>query len=271
MCDECGCGSEAQSNSAPHWHHHGGTLHSHAESHSPTHKEEHTHAPAAAPDGARTLSVHQRILDKNDRLAEQNRGFFKAKDLLVLNVLSSPGSGKTALLERTLTDLKNKIPSGVIVGDLATDNDAARLRGKGAPVIQITTGTVCHLEAEMVAHAVESMPLDDLRLLIIENVGNLVCPAVYDLGEALRVVLLSVTEGEDKPLKYPVIFKRADVILITKMDLAAATGFQREKALANLRGVAPQAAIFELSARSGQGMEQWYAYLQQHLERPEAR
>jgi hydrogenase nickel incorporation protein HypB len=212
--------------------------------------------------GPHKVPVHQAILGKNDQLAQRNRKDFQDRGILVLNVLSAPGSGKTALLERTLTDLGNGIRAAVIVGDLATDNDARRLRRSGAPVVQITTGNVCHLEAEMVNRAMSQLDLDGLDLLIIENVGNLVCPASYDLGEELRVVLLSVTEGEDKPLKYPKAFKTAQVVVVNKIDLAAATGFDRMTALANIRGIAPQAEIFEVSARTGKGMEGWYDYLQ---------
>jgi hydrogenase nickel incorporation protein HypB len=207
------------------------------------------------------------VLHKNDRLAEQNRGYFRAKNVLVLNLLSSPGSGKTAFLERTLTDLATLQP-GVIVGDLETDNDAQRLRRADVPVVQITTGVVCHLEAQMVMQAAEQMDLDQLGILFIENVGNLVCPAAYDLGEALRVVMLSVTEGEDKPLKYPTMFKSADVVIVTKVDIAEAVGFDRDRAIANIHKIAPQATVFEVSARTGTGMEAWYHYLQRQLPSP---
>jgi hydrogenase nickel incorporation protein HypB len=209
--------------------------------------------------------VHQAILDKNDRLAERNRGYFMAKGLLVLNVLSSPGSGKTTFLERTAADLAGRLRLGVIVGDLETDNDARRLRKSGVPAVQITTGSVCHLDAEMVARAMERLPLDDLDVLVIENVGNLVCPASYDLGESLRVVLLSVTEGEDKPLKYPVMFKTAHAIVVNKMDIAEAVGYDRETALANIRRIAPGVNILEVSARTGQGMDAWYQYLDEAI------
>jgi hydrogenase nickel incorporation protein HypB len=208
-----------------------------------------------------TVPVHQVILGKNDLLAQRNRRMFQERGLLVLNVLSAPGSGKTAFLERTLTDLSQVLRAAVIVGDLATDNDARRLRRSGAPVVQITTGTICHLEAEMVNRAMSELDLDGLDLLIIENVGNLVCPASYDLGEELRVVLLSVTEGEDKPLKYPRAFKTAHVVVVNKIDIAAAAGFDKTVALANIHGIAPQAEIFEVSARTGEGMECWYSYL----------
>jgi len=212
-----------------------------------------------------TIDIREAILSKNEQLAQNNRALFQKKGLLVLNLLSSPGAGKTALLERTLADLKGRVRAGVIVGDLETDNDARRLRGTGAPVVQVITGSVCHLEAGMVARALESLDLGALEVLFIENVGNLVCPASYDLGEAVRVVLFSVTEGEDKPLKYPVMFKTADLVIVTKTDIAGAVGFDRETALENIRRVAPQAKLLELSARSGEGMEGWYAFLQSYL------
>jgi hydrogenase nickel incorporation protein HypB len=179
----------------------------------------------------------------------------------VLNVVSSPGSGKTTFLGETVRNLQGRINAGLIVGDLATENDALRLRKSGAPVVQITTGTICHLEAEMVRRAVRQMDLSGLSLLIIENVGNLVCPASYDLGEDLRVVLLSVTEGEDKPLKYPPMFQAANVVVISKVDLAQACEFDRAKAIANIRRIAPDSHIFEVSAKTGQGMDTWYDFL----------
>jgi hydrogenase nickel incorporation protein HypB len=207
------------------------------------------------------LNLNTGILNANDRAAEQNRGAFKALNLLVLNVVSSPGAGKTTLLTKTLIELKGRLRAGVIVGDLATDNDAARLRTTGAPVVQIATGTLCHLEAGMVAEAMKQLDLRALDLLIIENVGNLVCPASFDLGEAVRVVVHSVTEGEDKPLKYPPMFHSADVVVVTKTDMAAAAGFDRELALKNIRQASPRAKIFELSARSGDGIQAWCDHL----------
>jgi hydrogenase nickel incorporation protein HypB len=207
------------------------------------------------------IDIHQGILSKNDRQAQQNRNYFQSKGLLVINLLSSPGSGKTALIERMLQEWGNSLSIGVIVGDLATDNDARRLQSQGAPTVQITTGNACHLEADMVAKAVNKLDVDHLGLLIIENVGNLVCPAAYDLGEDLRVVLLSVTEGEDKPLKYPTMFKSAQVVIINKIDLAAAVEFEREKAIANIQNIAPQAQIFEVSAKTGQGIDSLHTYL----------
>jgi hydrogenase nickel incorporation protein HypB len=216
----------------------------------------------------RIIDVNEGVLSKNDLLAKRNRENFHARGLLVLNVLSSPGSGKTAFIERTLTDTQDRFHSGVIVGDLATDNDAQRIQRTGAPAVQITTGDMCHLEADLVARAADSLDLNHINLLIIENVGNLVCPADYDLGEDMRVVLLSVTEGEDKPLKYPVMFKTANVVIVNKMDIAEVVGFDRDTALSNIHRIVPQAAIFEVSARTGQGMEAWYSYLRQRLHNP---
>ncbi|MGC3909650.1 hydrogenase nickel incorporation protein HypB [Akkermansia muciniphila] len=203
------------------------------------------------------MDVHVPVLDANDRLAERNRGFFAAKNLLVINVFSSPGSGKTSLLQKTAEMLRGRVRMGVIVGDLATDNDAERLSRADIPVVQITTGTMCHLDARMIAETMKKMPLDDLDVLIIENVGNLVCPASYDLGEGVRVVLLSVTEGEDKPLKYPPMFHSADVALVTKSDLADAVDFNRDAALAALNKVAHHAHVIEVSSKTGEGMEAW--------------
>jgi hydrogenase nickel incorporation protein HypB len=211
----------------------------------------------------RIVEVRQGVLKKNDLLARELRGRFQAAGVYVVNLVSSPGAGKTALLERTLTELKNRCRVGALVGDLATDNDARRLGRSGARVRQITTGTVCHLDAEMVAGALEDWDLESLDVLFVENVGNLVCPASYDLGEDLRAVLLAVTEGEDKPLKYPTIFNGADLALITKIDLAEAVEFDREGALRNLRAVRPGLEVLETSARTGQGMAAWLGRLRE--------
>jgi hydrogenase nickel incorporation protein HypB len=251
--------------SAHHHDHDHGHSHGHDHHHDRDHPHSHTHSHGDATGQHRVLEVRQAILEKNDRLAERNRGFFHARGLLVLNVLSSPGSGKTTFIRETIRSLGKRLKTGVIVGDLATDNDAERLRKSGAPVVQITTGTVCHLEAEMVANALKKLDLKGLDLLIIENVGNLVCPASYDLGEDLRVVLLSVTEGEDKPLKYPPMFQSAGAAVVSKTDLATACDYNREAALANLHRLAPKAPVFELSAKTGQGMDAWCEFLiQQH-------
>jgi hydrogenase nickel incorporation protein HypB len=268
MCQDCGCGDIPEGMVKIHTHAHTYDHdHSHDHDHDPTHPHahdhDHPHEHIHLDRDRRTISVTQSILSQNDRLAERNRGYFMAKGLKVLNVLSSPGAGKTALLECTMTELRDRLPSAVIVGDLATDNDAQRLRRSGAEVIQITTGSVCHLEAEMIAKALQQMHLDGVKLLAIENVGNLVCPAAYDLGESLRVILFSVTEGEDKPLKYPVMFKTADIVLISKIDLAEVVEFNRELALHNIHQIAPQAKILEISSKTGTGMEDWCQFIQQ--------
>jgi hydrogenase nickel incorporation protein HypB len=212
----------------------------------------------------RHLELDRQLLVHNDALAQANRERFEAAGVRVINLLSSPGSGKTALLERLAGTLapagsSTRHPMAVIVGDLATDNDARRLRAAGVPAIQITTGQACHLEAAMVHRALHDLahlghPLAGLELLVIENVGNLVCPAAFDLGEGQRVVVLSVTEGEDKPLKYPAMFHSADVVVISKMDLAGACGFDRPMAHRHIARVAPKARIVEVSARSGEGL-----------------
>ncbi|MCP9915216.1 hydrogenase nickel incorporation protein HypB [Cyanobium sp. ATX 6F1] len=208
----------------------------------------------------RTVVLEAGLLAKNDHQAAHNRARFADLGLTVVNVLSAPGSGKTALLEQVSQHWKGG-PVGVIVGDLATDNDARRLRRAGAKAVQITTGQGCHLEASMVARALEQLDPAALDLLLIENVGNLVCPTAFDLGEGLRLALTAVGEGEDKPLKYPGLFKSADAIVINKIDLAEAVGFRREESLANLAQVAPQARIFEVSARTGAGLEPLLAWL----------
>ncbi len=247
-------------------HHEEGGDHEHPHAHEHEHGHEHGHDDDATHHhhaGGVTLDLHAPILAKNERLAERNRGFLKAKGVIAINLLSSPGAGKTTLLEKTLAALAGEIPAAVINGDLATARDAERLHATGAPVAQVTTGTVCHLDAEMVAQAIEQLPLDGCRLLFIENVGNLVCPASYDLGESLRVVLFPVTEGEDKPLKYPPVFHGADVVIITKTDLSAATGFDRPQALGNLQHIAHHSRILELSAKTGDGMAEWLGLLRE--------
>ena len=211
----------------------------------------------------RLIEVRQKVLKRNDVLAAALRTRFEEAGVCVVSLVSSPGSGKTALLEATLTSLKAHCRMAALVGDLATDNDAARLARSGAPVRQITTGTVCHLDAEMVEGALQEWHLHELDFLFIENVGNLVCPSSYDLGESLRVVLMSVTEGEDKPLKYPTIFHTADAAVVSKMDLAAAVEFDAAAALRNIHAVCPDIPILEVSAKTGQGMSEWLGYLLQ--------
>jgi hydrogenase nickel incorporation protein HypB len=213
----------------------------------------------------RLVEVRKNVLKHNDELARALRRRFADSGVYVVSLVSSPGSGKTALLERLLAMLSEQHRVAALVGDLATENDAARLARSGAPVKQITTGTVCHLEAQMVERALEGWNLDALDFLFIENVGNLVCPASYDLGENLRIVLLSVTEGEDKPLKYPTIFNTADVAVLTKMDLAAAVEFDDTAALRNIDAVRAGIRTFALSAKTGAGMTELMAFLREGL------
>ena len=210
----------------------------------------------------RIVELRRGILKKNDELAAGLRGRFEAAGVLVLNLVSSPGTGKTAFLQRTLTELLARgSRAAALVGDLETDNDARRLAASGAPVRQINTHGICHLEAEMVAKHLDGWNLAGLDYLFIENVGNLVCPSSYDLGEKIRVALLSVTEGEDKPLKYPTLFNSADAAVITKIDIAEPCGFDRETALRNVNEIRPGIRIFETSAKTGAGMDEWLGYL----------
>lgn len=254
MCQKCGCGRDGGDvKVGGHSHDHG-----HDDQHHGGHEHHHEHKLSHGP---LTLNLNRSLMEKNDRLAERNRGFFRAKKLLVLNVVSSPGSGKTTFIRETAAKRAGKLRVGVLVGDLATDTDAAQLRAAAIPVVQITTGPVCDLDAGMVARAAAQLDLDKLDVLVIENVGNLVCPADYDLGEDLRAVLLSTTEGEDKPLKYPPMFHSAQVAVVAKNDLAAAAGFQRDQALANLELISHHARIFELSAKTGDGMKAWLDFL----------
>jgi hydrogenase nickel incorporation protein HypB len=234
MCTDCGCVQ-------PH-----------------SHEHPHDHAYVQRP---RTLRVEEDLLAKNNRLAQNNRALFRRHRLLVLNLVSSPGSGKTSLLERTLVDLRGKMNFVVLEGDQQTANDAERIAATGAPVKQINTGTGCHLDAHMVGHGVEAFDLDSAEVLMIENVGNLVCPAAFDLGEDHKVAVLSVTEGEDKPLKYPQMFRAADLLLINKIDLLPYLRFDVEKCKAFARQVNPDIQILELSCQTGEGLEGWYEWL----------
>jgi len=209
----------------------------------------------------RLLEVRQNVLKHNDVVARALRERFREAGVWVISLVSSPGSGKTAFLEKTLTLLQPRFRVAALVGDLATENDAVRLRRSQARVEQIVTGTVCHLDATMVERALEGWDLHALDFLFIENVGNLVCPASYDLGEALRLVLLSVTEGEDKPLKYPTIFNGADIAIITKTDLAAAVEFDWVAANDNIQAVRPGMQVLSTSAKNGEGLHDWVRYL----------
>ncbi len=213
----------------------------------------------------RLVEVRRKVLKENDVIAAELRRGYQEAGVCAVSLVSSPGSGKTAFLEKTLTMMGKSHRVAALVGDLATENDAERLRRSQAPVKQIVTGTVCHLEAEMVRKALSDWNLAELDFLFIENVGNLVCPSSYDLGEAMRVVLLSVTEGEDKPLKYPTIFNTADVAVITKMDLCAAVEFDGEAALANIQAVRPGMEVLRVSAKTGEGMEDWRLLLEERV------
>jgi hydrogenase nickel incorporation protein HypB len=213
----------------------------------------------------RLVEVRRNVLKQNDVLARALREQFRAEGVFVVSLVSSPGSGKTMFLEKTLTQLQPRYRVASLVGDLATENDALRLARSKAPVKQITTGTLCHLEAAMVQNALQDWDLHSLDFLFIENVGNLVCPSSYDLGESLRLVLMSVTEGEDKPLKYPTIFNSADVAVVTKNDLASVVEFDWNAAQSNIQAVRPGMQIFRISAKSGEGMQEYLDFLSKRL------
>ncbi len=240
-----------------HHHHHGHDHHHHGHGHSHHHHDhDHSHDHKS-----RVIEVEQDVLRQNEITAARNRGYFEARNILALNLVSSPGSGKTALLERTLADLKEEMPFYVIEGDQQTLNDAERIAAHGVPVRQINTGKGCHLESDMVYEAVRQLSIAPDSVLMIENVGNLVCPSMFNLGEQKRVVIISITEGEDKPIKYPDMFHTADICLINKMDLQPYVkcdlGRLRDYALQ----VNPSLTFFEVSATEGQGMEAWYEWL----------
>ena len=254
MCTTCGCGAEDQ--------HHHDLEQNPSDRHGDTHPHCHEHKDTSH-DGAvaKRISVETEILAKNNRLAAGNRALFKQKGVFVLNLLSSPGSGKTTILERTLRDLQGKLNFAVIEGDQQTDNDAVRIAATGVPVKQVNTGAGCHLDAQMVCHAAENFDMESLDLLLIENVGNLVCPALFDLGENHKVLVLSVTEEEDKPLKYPNMFHNAEVLLLNKIDLLPYLDFDAGKCKAFARRINPGITIFDVSSKTGEGMDAWYDWL----------
>ena len=285
MCGICGCGGGARTAGADEscddaearhaYAHAHGLAHDHADDHAddhghgPTDGHAHAHAHPHGDHGVasdaratRRVQVERDILEKNDRLAGVNRRTFAAAEVLALNLVSSPGAGKTSLLVRSLNDLRAELPLAVIEGDQETSLDAERILATGVSATQINTGKMCHLDAGMVASALAHIRVPSRGVLFVENVGNLVCPAGFDLGEAAKVVLVSVTEGEDKPLKYPPIFKSAHLVLLTKVDVADVLGFKRDVAVENIRRIAPQARIIQLSARTGEGLAEWYAFLQ---------
>jgi hydrogenase nickel incorporation protein HypB len=264
MCITCGCEEHHHDHDHGH-HHHDGHGHHHGHGHGHHHHDEQHHHHHNEGEGGRRIAVETDILAKNNQLAAGNRALFRSKGVFVLNLVSSPGSGKTTILERTLRDLAGEVNCAVIEGDQQTDNDAVRIAATGAPAVQINTGAGCHLDAHMVCHAAEKFDLEGLDLLFIENVGNLVCPAAFDLGENHKVVVLSVTEGEDKPLKYPQMFRAADVMLINKVDLAPYLDVDLEKCKEMARRVSPDIVIFELSAKTGEGTAQWYEWLARNV------
>ena len=205
-----------------------------------------------------------RLLAKNEAVAARNRAWFAGREILALNLVSSPGAGKTTLLERTIKDLNGELPLFVIEGDQATTNDGERIRAAGAPAVQVNTGTGCHLEADMVAAGLMQLRPSAGSVVMIENVGNLVCPAMFDLGERVKVAILSVTEGEDKPLKYPHMFRAAELMILNKTDLLPHVDFDVERAIANAREVNPEISVLRVSAKTGEGLEAWYNWLRQN-------
>ncbi|WP_218042723.1 hydrogenase nickel incorporation protein HypB [Steroidobacter gossypii] len=226
------------------------------------HLHDHTHDHSHDHGSSTVVEIETRILAKNDALASANRHWFSSRKVLSINLMSSPGAGKTTLLERTIRDLGNRTPLLVVEGDQATSNDGERIRAAGAPVVQVNTGTGCHLDAQMVARGVEELNPPAGSILMIENVGNLVCPALFDLGEHRKVAILSVTEGDDKPVKYPHMFRAADLILINKIDLLPYVDFDLSRALAQVRAVNADASVLYTSSRTGEGLDEWYRWLE---------
>ena len=279
MCTVCGCGEgesridgQTDHQHDDHTHEHNdahGHDHSHEHDHSQAHDHQHDHhygkgpAHAHAPgmSQSRMVQIEQDILGKNNEYANANRDLFSVKGMLTLNLVSSPGSGKTTLLTRTLNDLKQDQKLYVIEGDQETSNDADRIRETGVQAIQINTGKGCHLDAHQIGHAVEHLTPEAQSVLFIENVGNLVCPAAFDLGEAHKVAILSITEGEDKPIKYPDMFHAADILLLNKIDLLPYLDFDIDKCIEYAKRVNPRIQVLKVSATSGEGMQDWYQWI----------
>ena len=262
MCGTCGCGEEGHvtyTRPGEHHHHHEhdhghdhGHDHSHDHGHSHSHDHDHHH---------KEIQLEIDVLSQNNRVAERNRGYFEALDIIALNLVSSPGSGKTSLLEKTIKGMKNGRKLYIIEGDQQTTNDADRINAAGAPVIQVNTGNGCHLDADMVNHAVKELKPEQGSVLFIENVGNLVCPSLFDLGESKRVVIMSVTEGDDKPLKYPTMFESSQLCIINKTDLLPYVDFDVKKAREYAARVNPALEFIELSVKTGEGMDKWFEWL----------
>ncbi len=265
MCGTCGCSDNGTTftisrpgEDGHHHHHHHGEGHHHAHDHH--HDHDHDHAHSHDHHHSKTFAVEQNVLTANDRMAERNRGYFEAKGIFAVNLVSSPGSGKTSLLEATIKQLSGQAIF-VIEGDQQTSNDADRISSTGAKAIQINTGSGCHLDAEMINQAVKQLQPDDNSLLMIENVGNLVCPSMFDLGEAKRVVIISVTEGEDKPIKYPNMIESSDVCIINKIDLLPHLDVDTKKIIEYAKRVNPAIECMELSVKTGEGMDKWLEWL----------
>ncbi|MEJ7691151.1 MAG: hydrogenase nickel incorporation protein HypB [Nocardioidaceae bacterium] len=277
MCLTCGCGDEenvrvstldpnrldtAHDHGSDHGHGHGHG-HTHDDNGAHDHKDPASLSPAAAPQvaNADTLVLGERILAKNDRLAEQNRRWLRQRDIPAVNLMSSPGAGKTSLLERTIAELHGSREICVIEGDQETLFDAERITAAGARAVQVNTGAGCHLDAPMVGEAIDALAPSDGSLLFIENVGNLVCPALFDVGEQVKVVVISVTEGDDKPLKYPHMFSAADLVVVNKTDLLPYVDFDLDKLHRQARSLQPDVEVIALSVRAGDNLEAWYAWL----------
>ena len=265
MCATCGCSAKvSQAHEADHGH-----SHSHAGEHGQDHHHHgpqdhaHAHGHDARERPGVTIDLEARVLAKNDALAARNRSWFAGREILALNLVSSPGSGKTTLLERTIRDLRGDLPISVIEGDQATSNDADRIRAAGAPAVQVNTGTGCHLDAGMIARGLGELKPRAGAVVMIENVGNLVCPALFDLGERAKVVVLSVTEGEDKPLKYPHMFRAASLLLLNKIDLLPHLEFDVARVIENASRVNREITTLCVSARTGEGLDGWYRWIRQ--------
>jgi hydrogenase nickel incorporation protein HypB len=262
MCGTCGCGQPdpfkirkpGEQYKYSHTHHHPEGNHEHGHEHEHEHEHEHSHG--------REISLEMDIMHKNDLLAARNRGYFEAKKIFAINLVSSPGSGKTSILERTIKESDNKSGIYIIEGDQQTMLDADRIEKAGAPVVQVNTGNGCHLDAEMINHAVKRLEVPEGSLLMIENVGNLVCPALFDLGESKRVVIISVTEGEDKPLKYPNMFQSSQLCLINKSDLLPYVDFDVQNFKEYAFRVNHHIEFITLSAKTGEGFGEWMAWLE---------
>ncbi|MFC2138819.1 hydrogenase nickel incorporation protein HypB [Bacteroidota bacterium] len=269
MCDTCGCSdpneeikiSKPGEDKHSHPHHDHDHSHTHSHDHSQSDSHSHSHSNDHYHSHEKKINLEIDVLSKNNLIAERNRGYFEAKNITTLNLVSSPGSGKTSLLEKTIIDLKKEVEFYVIEGDQQTLNDANRIDATGAPVIQVNTGNGCHLDAEMINKAMKELNVKEKSILFIENVGNLVCPAMFDLGESKRVVIMSVTEGEDKPIKYPNMFQSSDLCIINKIDLLPYLEYDLDLAKKYALQVNHHLKFIDISVKTGEGMNEWYKWL----------